>query len=99
MPGECDGRLAPSGGVAFLQTSLNIRMCHSCPPLYVFSPSLQRDKRLQLTWLCEEQLFRQEMEDTDDIRLSVRLFSKCLGDKKKFCGDSLPGNSQVWGWF
>ena len=34
------------------------------PPL-----PLQRDKRMQLTWLCEEQLFRQEMEDSDDIRL------------------------------
>ena len=55
----------------------------------------QRDKRLQLTWLCEDQLFRQEMEDADDIRLSVRLFSKCLADKKKFCGEALPGNSQV----
>ena len=33
------------------------------------TPSPQRDKRMQLTWLCEEQLFRQEMEDSDDIRL------------------------------
>ncbi|GAX78146.1 hypothetical protein CEUSTIGMA_g5588.t1 [Chlamydomonas eustigma] len=54
-----------------------------------------RDHRLQLTWLCEEQLFRQEAEDADDVRLSVRLFNKCLPDKKKFCGQSLPGNSQV----
>lgn len=38
---------------------------------------------MQLTWACEEQLFRQEMENADDIRLSVRLFSKCLPDKKK----------------
>ena len=37
---------------------------HCAPPL-----PLQRDKRMQLTWLCEEQLFRQEMEDSDDIRL------------------------------
>lgn len=44
---------------------------------------MQRDKRMQLTWACEEQLFRQEMENADDIRLSVRLFSKCLPDKKK----------------
>ena len=27
--------------------------------------------------------------------LSVRLFSKCLGDKKKFCGEALPGNAVV----
>jgi Golgi apparatus protein 1 len=44
---------------------------------------LQRDKRMQLSWACEEQLFRQEMENADDIRLSVRLFSKCLPDKRK----------------
>lgn len=42
---------------------------------------------MQLSWACEEQLFRQEMENADDVRLSVRLFSKCLPDKKKvrFC--------------
>lgn len=44
-----------------------------------------RDKRMSLTWACEEQLFRQEMENADDIRLSVRLFAKCLPDKRKFC--------------
>lgn len=38
---------------------------------------------MQLSWACEEQLFRQEMENADDVRLSVRLFSKCLPDKKK----------------
>jgi hypothetical protein len=38
---------------------------------------------MKLSWACTEELFRQEMEDADDIRLSVRLFRKCLGDKKK----------------
>lgn len=52
-----------------------------------------RDKRLKLSWHCEEELFRQEMEDADDIRLSVRLFRKCLKDKKKFCPDIAPGNA------
>lgn len=45
--------------------------------------AMQRDKRMQLSWACEEQLFRQEMENADDIRLSVRLFSKCMPDKRK----------------
>jgi len=54
-----------------------------------------RDKRMQLSWTCEEQLFRQEMENSDDIRLSVRLFSKCINDKKKFCPDVAPGNAKV----
>ncbi|MEW5299471.1 MAG: hypothetical protein WDW36_002486 [Sanguina aurantia] len=54
-----------------------------------------RDKRMQLSWACEEQLFRQEMENADDVRLSVRLFSKCLPDKKKFCADIEPGNART----
>ena len=52
---------------------------------------LQRDKRMQLSWSCEEQLFRQEIENADDVRLSVRLFSKCMADKRKVgrrCGVS-----------
>ncbi|GFR44890.1 hypothetical protein Agub_g6234 [Astrephomene gubernaculifera] len=54
-----------------------------------------RDKRMQLSWACEEQLFRQEMENADDIRLSVRLFKKCLPDKRKFCKDIEPGNARA----
>lgn len=49
---------------------------------------------MQLTWACEEQLFRQEMENADDIRLSVRLFSKCLPDKKKV----RQGGGGAGGW-
>ncbi|EFJ50582.1 hypothetical protein VOLCADRAFT_103797 [Volvox carteri f. nagariensis] len=41
-----------------------------------------RDKRMQLSWACEEQLFRQEMENADDIRLS-------------FCKDIEPGNART----
>lgn len=54
-----------------------------------------RDKRMQLSWLCEEQLFRQEMENADDVRLTVRLFSKCINDKRKFCQDIPPGGAAV----
>lgn len=54
-----------------------------------------RDKRMQLSWACEEQLFRQEMENSDNIRLSVRLFSRCLNDKKKFCKDVEPGSART----
>ncbi|KAG1656262.1 hypothetical protein FOA52_011910 [Chlamydomonas sp. UWO 241] len=54
-----------------------------------------RDKRMSLSWACEEQLFRQEMENADDIRLSVRLFNKCLPDKKQFCKDIEPGSARV----
>ena len=36
-----------------------------------------------LSWDCQEQLFRQEVENAEDLRLSVRLFRACLADKKK----------------
>lgn len=54
-----------------------------------------REKRSQLSWDCQEELFRQEVENADDIRLSVKLFRTCLGDKKKFCPDIKPGNSRA----
>ncbi|GFH23194.1 uncharacterized protein HaLaN_20773, partial [Haematococcus lacustris] len=54
-----------------------------------------RDKRQQLSWSCEEELFRQELESADDIRLSVRLFSKCIPDKRKFCKDIEPGHART----
>lgn len=42
-------------------------------------------KRALLSWDCQEQLFRQEVENADDLRLSARLFRACLADKKKVC--------------
>eukprot|EP00798_Chlamydomonas_sp_ICE-L_P010489 gene10489-8455_t len=54
-----------------------------------------RDKRMQISWPCEEQLYRQEIEDSDDIRLSVRLYGNCMADKRKFCKDIEPGNAAV----
>lgn len=42
-----------------------------------------REHRALLTWDCQEQLFRQEVENADDLRLSVRLFKSCLADKRK----------------
>ncbi|GFR46876.1 hypothetical protein Agub_g8517 [Astrephomene gubernaculifera] len=54
-----------------------------------------RDKRMQLSWGCEEQLFRQELEDADDIRLSVRLYTKCIREKRKFCAEVQPGSARV----
>lgn len=44
-----------------------------------------RDKAVSVSWECQEELFRQEVENADDLRLSQRLFKKCMGDKKKFC--------------
>ncbi|KIY92689.1 hypothetical protein MNEG_15275 [Monoraphidium neglectum] len=52
--------------------------------------------RIKLGWDCEEQLFRKEMEDADDMRLSVRLFRKCLNDKRQVGrGGAGPGPGGV----
>jgi hypothetical protein len=38
-----------------------------------------------------EQLFQQEAENTNDVRLSVRLYAKCMPDKRRFCSGMPPG--------
>ena len=48
-----------------------------------------------MTWECQTQLYRNEKETGDDIRLSVRLFQKCNQDYKKFCKDVEPGHMRV----
>jgi Golgi apparatus protein 1 len=54
-----------------------------------------RDHQMQLSWECLEKLNAQEEQDADDVRLSVRLFTKCLADKKRFCADVEPGHARV----
>lgn len=51
----------------------------------------QRDRREKVSWDCQEELFRQEIENADDIRLSVQLLRKCMQDKKTFCPSVKPG--------
>ncbi|CAI5474497.1 unnamed protein product [Closterium sp. Yama58-4] len=78
---------------------------HSLPhslPLHTPSPStsslpvsVQRRNRKKLNWECQAELFRQEVENADDIRLNVRLFRACLDDKRRFCPDVLPGDARV----
>lgn len=55
----------------------------------------QRKQRDKLSPDCESELFRKEVEDADDIRLSVRLFQACLPDKKQFCADVPPGGARA----
>jgi Cysteine rich repeat len=50
---------------------------------------------MQLEWDCQAELFKIDVEDADDIRLSVRLFRTCLTDKRKFCPDVAPGNGRA----
>lgn len=48
-----------------------------------------------VSWECQNEVFRQEVEGADDIRLNAPLVSKCMGDKKMFCNDVAPGNARV----
>lgn len=41
------------------------------------------EKEDKLDWDCRAEVFRQQKENADDIRLSIRLFRACLGDKRK----------------
>lgn len=54
-----------------------------------------RSQRPSLSYDCQVQLFRQEEEDSQDLRLSIRLFHKCFNDKIQFCGDVPPGNARA----
>mmetsp|Transcript_65397 Transcript_65397/g.206659 ORF Transcript_65397/g.206659 Transcript_65397/m.206659 type:complete len:905 (-) Transcript_65397:279-2993(-) len=54
-----------------------------------------REKHFHITWECEAELFRQEIEDADDVRLNIVLLRACMGDKKKFCPEIAPGHHQV----
>jgi hypothetical protein len=56
-------------------------------------PRPQRDKHLKVGWECAEQLFKQELEADNDIRLSVRLYQRCLKEKKHFCLNVPPGHA------
>lgn len=57
--------------------------CASVDPHGGQVQSCLRDHRLILNWDCQEQLFRQQVENADDMRLSMRLFKACLADKKQ----------------
>lgn len=54
---------------------------------------MQLKEQAHLTWECQNELFRQEVEGADDIRLNAPLISKCMGDKKMFCDDIAPGRN------
>lgn len=53
--------------------------------------SLQLQGQALVSWECQNEVFRQEVEGADDIRLNAPLVSKCMGDKKMFCNDVAPG--------
>ena len=52
---------------------------------------MQLRQQGRLTMECQNELFRQEVEGADDIRLNAALVSKCMSDKRTFCNDVAPG--------
>ncbi|KAK9857617.1 hypothetical protein WJX84_000703, partial [Apatococcus fuscideae] len=54
-----------------------------------------RGKRGRLSADCKAELFRQEVENADDIRLSTHLFNVCTNDRLTFCKDTPPGKARV----
>ena len=56
---------------------------------------VQRKHVLDLDWDCHEELFRQQVENADDIRLSVRLFNACRSDQQRFCKDIPYGANRI----
>ena len=50
---------------------------------------------MQVSWECQEEMFRADVENADDVRLSVRLFRTCIKEKQTFCPTVAPGNSRA----
>ena len=59
------------------------KVCPSIQPKHGRIQFCLRQKRLRLSWDCQEQLFRAEVDNMDDVRLQTRIFNICLPDKKK----------------
>ena len=58
------------------------KVCSKTKPGHGRVQQCLRSKRLRLSWDCQEQLFRAEVDNADDFRLQTRLFNTCLKDKK-----------------
>ncbi|CAM6095965.1 unnamed protein product [Calypogeia fissa] len=54
-----------------------------------------RDHSQKISYNCRAQLFRQERENADDLRLNPELFEACLPAQRKFCPDVLFGKARV----
>ncbi|MEW5310424.1 MAG: hypothetical protein WDW38_002223 [Sanguina aurantia] len=70
-------------------------VCSSVEPGEGHEMECLAEKRISVTWVCQNQMFREEKESTDDIRLSIRLYSKCLADSQRFCASVEPGHMRM----
>ncbi len=46
---------------------------------------VQREQPGKVSFDCNEELHRQEVQDAGDIRLSIVLLRTCMADKQHFC--------------
>lgn len=56
---------------------------------------MQRDNQTLLTPDCSLELFRQEVENSDDLRLSLRLYKACQADQQRYCEQIPYGASRI----
>ena len=47
---------------------------------------MQRENQHKLKWECQEDLFRQDVQNAGDMRLSIALLRSCMPDKQNYCG-------------
>jgi hypothetical protein len=80
-------------------SSLTVLICVmtlcTCVPFMCGLNRLQAKHKDKLNPECGQEVFRQQLEADDDIRLNIPLFQKCLADKKQFCPDVQPGHAAV----
>ena len=56
---------------------------------------MQREKPASLSAECKKELFRQQVENSDDIRLSRKLYKVCKADQERFCGSVKYGGNRI----
>lgn len=56
---------------------------------------MQRENSGAVSFDCKQDLFRQDVENAGDLRLSVSLLRLCMGEKQVFCPLAEPGAPSV----
>ena len=54
-----------------------------------------KDKRQELSTQCKLEVFRREVEESEDVRFDGFFAEKCSADKEAFCADVKPGEGRV----
>lgn len=54
-----------------------------------------KERRVELSTQCKLEIFRREVEESEDVRYDAFLSDMCAGDKKYFCDAVKPGEGRV----